>query len=207
MISKIVFFGDSITAASRNFHNDLGNGYVSILKNMFNSEKQLENIQFINSGVNGHMVGDLLRRYQEDVLDHHPDAVIIMIGINDAYNDFSTGNDGNEIQIYHAGLEKLINNLQAGLPQAQFFLFTPYLITDSNSDEFYLKMNEYCGVVKTLGGKYALPVFDVQSVFNTAVKFKPACEWADDQIHPHREGHALIAKASFTFLEALLLKS
>lgn len=207
MISKIVFFGDSITAANRNVHNALGDGYVSILKGLFASTKQLENIQFINSGVNGHMVEDLLKRYQADVLDHQPDAVIIKIGINDAYDDFISGGNQDCVQIYHTGLEKLITNLQIGLPQSLFFLFTPYLISDSKTEAFYLLMDEYGGVIKTLGKKFAIPVLDVQSVFDAAVNIKPAAEWAGDQIHPHREGHALIANSAFTFLKEQLLKS
>lgn len=207
MISKIVFFGDSITAANRNAHTPLGDGYVSILKDMFDSDKQLENIQFVNSGVNGHMVGDLLNRYQMDVIDHQPDAVVIKIGINDAYNQFISGNHEYSVQRYSSGLEKLVREIRAGLPRTQLFLLTPFLISDSKSEAFYRVMNEFCGVVKVLGNKFAIPVLDVQSVFDSAVKLKPASEWADDHIHPQHEGHALIAKALFTFLKGHLLKS
>ena len=147
MISKIVFFGDSITAGNRSVHNPLGDGYVSILKDIFALDKQLKNIQFVNSGVNGHMVGDLLNRYQTDVMDHQPDAVVIKIGINDAYNQFISGSNNSHLPIYETGLEKLVSSLQAGLPLAQFFLLTPYLISDSKSQAFYLIMDEYCEVV------------------------------------------------------------
>ncbi|MBT3630379.1 MAG: hypothetical protein HOG76_12995 [Candidatus Marinimicrobia bacterium] len=88
MISNIVFFGDSITAANRSPKVPLGVGYVSILKDLFSANTDLKDVQFVNSGVSGHTVGDLLGRFNTDVLDHHPDAVAIMIGINDAYNDF-----------------------------------------------------------------------------------------------------------------------
>ncbi|MBC8375698.1 MAG: hypothetical protein H8E26_06595 [FCB group bacterium] len=207
MISKIVFFGDSITAANRNLHNPLGDGYVSMLKDLFSFDTELDGIQFVNSGVNGHMVGDLLNRYQEDVLDHKPDAVVIKIGINDAYNDFISGGGSRHIRKNATGLDKLVQNLHTGLPMAQFFLFTPYLISDSKSETFYLRMSEYCDVVKSVAQKYTIPVLDIQSVFDIAVKQKPAREWADDQIHPHHEGHALIAKAAFTFLKRHIAKS
>ncbi|MBT3228843.1 MAG: SGNH/GDSL hydrolase family protein [Candidatus Marinimicrobia bacterium] len=201
MISNIVFFGDSITAANRSPKVPLGVGYVSILKDLFSANTDLKDVQFVNSGVSGHTVGDLLGRFNTDVLDHHPDAVAIMIGINDAYNDFFVDSDSGQVQNYEIGLDKLINDLQAGLPQAQFFLFTPYLISDSSTEAFYLKMEEYCEVVKKLGIKHAIPVLDIQSVFNSAVETKPAKEWADDQIHPFHEGHTLIARAAYTFLQ------
>jgi lysophospholipase L1-like esterase len=62
-------------------------------------------------------------------------------------------------------------------------------------------MNEYCEVVKSQGQKRTIPVLDVQSVFDTAVKQRPAREWAEDQIHPQHEGHSLIASAAFAFLK------
>ncbi|MBT3253823.1 MAG: hypothetical protein HN995_08320 [Candidatus Marinimicrobia bacterium] len=201
MISKIVFFGDSITAAYRTVHNPLGDGYVSILKDLFSTNSDLGGIQFVNSGINGHMVGDLLKRYQADVLDHKPDAVVIKIGINDAYNDFISGGGGNHIRKYVTDLDRLIHILGTDLPLAQLFLFTPYLISDSSSEPFYLRMNEYCEVVKSQGQKRTIPVLDVQSVFDTAVKQRPAREWAEDQIHPQHEGHSLIASAAFAFLK------
>jgi len=207
MISKIVFFGDSITAANCNVQNLLGNGFVSILKDMFSSDIQLKNIQFVNSGVNGHIVQDLMKRYDLDVVNHQPDAVVIKIGINDAYNDFMAGNDNGQIKNYELGLQRLIGKLLKRLPHTQLFLFTPYLISDSKFEAFYLKMSEYCGVVKGLGEYFDIPVLDVQSIFDTAVKLKPAREWADDQIHPHRDGHAHIARAAFPFLKGHLLES
>ena len=207
MISKLLFFGDSITAGNRTALNPLGDGYVSILKDLFATEQELEGIAFVNSGVNGHRVGDLLSRYHTDVLDHIPDGVVIKIGINDAYNDFISGLINNDLQKYEAGLNALIQKLRTALPRAQLFLLTPYLISDSNADVFYKVMQKYCGVVKALGEKFEIPVLDVQEVFDSAVSMKPASEWADDQIHPHREGHNLIANALFTFLNSRFQKS
>ncbi|NQV40842.1 MAG: SGNH/GDSL hydrolase family protein [Candidatus Marinimicrobia bacterium] len=206
MISKLLFFGDSITAGNRTAIHPLGDGYVSILKDLFAMEHYLEGITFVNSGVNGHMVGDLLNRYHTDVLDHQPDAVVIKIGINDAHDDFISGLANSDLHKYETGLKMLIQNLRTDLPRAQFFLLTPYLISDLKTEAFYVVMQEYCSVVKALGEKFEIPVLDIQEVFDSAVSIKPASEWADDQIHPHREGHALIANALFTLLENHLPK-
>ena len=207
MISKIVFFGDSITAANRNEQNLMGDGYVSILRDKFFSHSHMKHIQFVNSGVNGHMVGDLLDRYKVDVIPHQPDAVVINIGINDAYNDYSSGLESKTVHKYASGLKQLILNLRSDLPMARLFLFTPYLISDSRIDSFYLRMIEYCDAVKSAGSLHDIPVLDVQSVFDIAVETKPAVEWAHDQIHPHYEGHALIARAAFSFLSEHIVKT
>ncbi len=201
MISNLVFFGDSITAAGRNHYKPVGDGYVSILNDMFIADADFNQIKIINSGVNGNKVGDLLNRYQRDVLDHKPEGIVIKIGINDAYQDFISGGDNSYIEMYAMSLDKLLQALQVDQPVTKFFLFTPYLISDSKSDTFYLTMYKYCEVVKSLGFKYNIPVLDVQSVFDWAVEQKPAREWAEDQIHPQKAGHALIASAAYKFLK------
>jgi acyl-CoA thioesterase-1 len=39
-----------------------------------------------NAGVGGHTSADLLSRLQDDVLDHHPSTVVLMVGTNDRLN-------------------------------------------------------------------------------------------------------------------------
>jgi len=206
MSAKIVFFGDSITAASRNDLRPLGEGYVSILADLFKSDSRLAHWEVINSGINGNTVKDLLNRYGQDVIAYRPDVVVINIGINDAYLDFIEPVDGGEIRMYQSGLQGLIRDLTQALSHSKLVLFTPYLIVNSRSDEFYQKMTTYGEAVKTLGAHQGIPVFDVQAVFDEAVKTTPAEAWADDQIHPHREGHDLIAKAAFDFLQRNLFQ-
>lgn len=207
MISKIVFFGDSITAASKDQHPPLGNGYVAMLKEMFAADSDLDQIKFINAGINGHTIDDLFRRYKTDILPDQPDAIVIKIGINDAYNDYISSRDRDRLRYYKTGLEQLIRALQNDLPEAHIFLFTPYYISDSNTDTLYGKMGEYGRVVRALAENFAIPVLDTQAVFDEAIKVKLAREWAADQVHPEREGHMLIAKAAYHFLKGRILNS
>lgn len=66
----VVCFGDSLTAA-----ND---GYVSIL------QKSLPDYKIINGGRGGDKTPWALTRFQSDVLDLHPEALLIFLGANDA---------------------------------------------------------------------------------------------------------------------------
>ena len=43
--------------------------------------------ELINAGVGGNTVINLLRRVDEDVLSHQPDAVFLMVGGNDAISN------------------------------------------------------------------------------------------------------------------------
>lgn len=70
---KIVFFGDSLTWGG------YGGSYVAAIR-----ERAGDAHEIINAGVGGNTVVNLLRRVDEDVLEHEPDAVFVMIGGNDA---------------------------------------------------------------------------------------------------------------------------
>ena len=70
---KIVFFGDSLTWGG------YGGDYVQQVRQLANPSHTI-----INAGVGGNTIVNLYRRYQQDVCDHQPDAVFIMVGGNDA---------------------------------------------------------------------------------------------------------------------------
>lgn len=69
---KIVCLGDSLTWVG------YGGSYFQELV------KLLPEHEFINAGVGGNTVVNLLRRVDEDVIAHAPDAVFVMVGGNDA---------------------------------------------------------------------------------------------------------------------------
>lgn len=69
---KIVCLGDSLTWGG------YGGSYVDELARLMPEHT------IINAGVGGNTVVNLLRRLDEDVLAHDPDAVLVMVGGNDA---------------------------------------------------------------------------------------------------------------------------
>ncbi len=69
---KIVCFGDSLTWGK------YGGSYVDALASLMPEHT------FINEGIGGNTVVNLLRRVETDVIAHNPNAVLIMVGGNDA---------------------------------------------------------------------------------------------------------------------------
>ena len=69
---RIVCFGDSLT------WGEYGGSYVDELARL------LPQHTFVNAGVGGDMVVNLLRRLDEDVIAQTPDAAFVMVGGNDA---------------------------------------------------------------------------------------------------------------------------
>mgnify|MGYP002639613143 CR=1 FL=1 len=201
MKNTIVFFGDSITDSSKTDFPPLGVGYVSMVAEDLENDGEHKEIAVINSGVNGNSIPDLRYRYKNDVVAHHPQTLLIKIGINDAYNDVCGGTTTENLQDFKKGYLKLIEDIFRDLPNIRILLITPYFITDSTSAPLYVRMCEYGDIVKQLALSFNLPVFDSQKIFDSAVKEMPAKSWAEDQIHPGPDGHRRLADGIFTFLK------
>ena len=89
---KLVFMGDSITDAFHKLNVDeagLGNGYVALIAERL---KEMGRADFVrNSGHDGFTVSGLLRLFEYDCLQFHPDLVTVQIGSNDAAVYMNTG--------------------------------------------------------------------------------------------------------------------
>ena len=120
---KIVFFGDSITDCDRDKSDaaSLGNGYVKVLADKLRPIYPDMDIELINKGVSGNEVCDLLARVQTDVIGLKPDAVVIMIGINNVIHQFKIGKQLDLVK-FESDLNELLdrlNNIFGALPFAR----------------------------------------------------------------------------------------
>ena len=63
---KILFIGDSITDAGRNYGDpaDLGEGYVSLLAEKLRPLYEDKQFTFVNRGVSGSRIADILARLE-----------------------------------------------------------------------------------------------------------------------------------------------
>ena len=86
----VLFQGDSITDCSRDKNDipSLGNGYPKIIANIYHTMFPKREITFVNKGISGNRVRDLLSRYDQDFLAIKPDFISILIGINDVWRAF-----------------------------------------------------------------------------------------------------------------------
>ncbi|MCI4364793.1 MAG: SGNH/GDSL hydrolase family protein [Thermoplasmata archaeon] len=86
---RIVALGDSTTAGTPGFLSPLeapptgaGNPESQFAYWMMNLRPEWT---VTNCGINGETSGDVLRRLPRDVLQHHPDYVVILAGVNDVF--------------------------------------------------------------------------------------------------------------------------
>lgn len=190
---KIVFFGDSITEAGVN-----KGGYIDVLNQEINKKGLSDKYELVGAGVSGNKIYDLYLRLEKDVLDQHPDVVVIWVGVNDVWHkaDFGTGTDYDK---YGKFYDAVVKKIQA--TGAKVVVVTPAAIgerTDySNSQDGDLNM--YSNWIRKYAADNNLGLVDLRKSFHEySVANNP--KNADrgilttDRVHLNVKGNAFVAE-------------
>lgn len=191
--TRILFQGDSITDGNRGRSADpnhiLGHGYVFIIAARNGAASPQCDWTFINRGVSGNRVPDLIKRWPTDALDLKPDVLSILIGVNDL-NSLSA--DEYEVQY-----DKLLADTVAALPGVKLVLCEPFGLPNPKKPENWpTRRNDLArrqAIVKKLATKYHAVFVPLQEVFDDACRRAPAEYWIWDGVHPTYAGHQLLA--------------
>lgn len=198
--NRIIFFGDSITDADRDYHafdgsvEQLGHGYVRLVQSGLKSKFIDRKYEVFNRGINGHRTTDLLQRIQKDVIDYKPEFVFIMIGINDVWRNFDAHYhriDQVSEDEYAHNYEKILSQLlDAGIQPVVASAF--YL--EPNKDEPMRKMTDaYNARVKALADKYNVEYIDVQHEMDTFMVHNSSYVISWDRVHLNHVGAHYLA--------------
>lgn len=190
---KIVFFGDSITEAGVN-----KGGYIDVLNQEINKKGLSDKYELVGAGVSGNKIYDLYLRLEKDVLEQHPDVVVIWVGVNDVWHkaDFGTGTDYDK---YGKFYDAVVKKIQA--TGAKVVVVTPAAIgerTDySNSQDGDLNM--YSNWIRKYAADNNLGLVDLRKSFHEySVANNP--KNADrgilttDRVHLNAKGNAFVAE-------------
>jgi lysophospholipase L1-like esterase len=199
--NRILFQGDSITDGARGRNHDpnhiLGHSYAFLIAAKYGASLPERNLTFINRGISGNKVPDLLGRWQKDAIDLKPTVVSILIGVNDIWHPLLSTNPVVSVEQYEAGYDKLLAETVAALPDAKLILLEPFITpgraTSPKWEIWQEHTKKFQAVVAKLGAKYHAPVVKLQSVFDGADKRAPAEYWVWDGVHPTYAGNQLIA--------------
>lgn len=203
----ILFIGDSISDYDRKrpvgegLFDAWGKSYVANAASLMSCMYPELGLRIINMGISGNQVRDLDTRWQTDVMDHHPDWVSVLIGINDVWRQFDCPAQKEQhvpLDEYEATYEKLIEQT---LPHVKgMILMTPYFMEPNKLDPMRARMDEYGAVVRRLAQKHGLVFVDLQAAWDELFRHMHPCNIAWDRIHPNQTGCMYIAKQ---FLKAV----
>ena len=201
---KIVFFGDSITDCDRDRCDDssLGNGYVKVLADKLRPIYPDMDISLINKGVSGNEVCDLLARVQRDVIDLKPDAVVMMIGINNTIHQFKYGKELNFRQ-FEKDLIKLITMLkEAGI--VVIFL-EPFLLPAPDKKRMRNVFNKELEIIRRVCLEMCDEFVAYDEMFNGLCESNSYKLYSEDGVHPTFKGSNLIANTAIKAIRKHLM--
>jgi len=188
-IRRIVFIGDSVTDCGRRDDPDgLGSGYVADLARRWGDR---DDLLVVNTGVSGHRIPDLEARVQADVVDHGPDLVSVMVGINDTWRRFDAS-DPTSTADYEASYRRFLDAVTA--TKARLVLMEPFLLPVRTEQQGWREdLEPKIDVVRRLADLYGAVLVRTDRALNTLAVSVGAATLADDGVHPTAQGHVALA--------------
>ncbi len=201
---KIVFLGDSITdcGRDRNDPKSLGNGFVKILSDKLLPIYPDMDIELINKGKSGDEVGDLLARADEDVVALNPDAVVIMIGINNTLHQFK---DGKELDFkkFEEDLKALL--VKFGDAGFDVIFLEPFLLPAPDKRRMRKVFDRELKIINEIVPPLVKEFVAYDEMFNGVAESIPYTEYSLDGVHPTHRGSRLIADTAIKAIRKYLL--
>ena len=103
----------------------MGHGYQFIVGARLHADNLDRHIQTFNRGVSGNRVADLYGRWLEDTINLRPTLLSILIGVNDAWFDWSSSSGSNPARfekIYRLLLDEALESC----PSLRLVLMEPF---------------------------------------------------------------------------------
>lgn len=213
---RILFIGDSITdgdwgkadskpcdqRSTTDFNHIYGHGFMSMCAAYFQSEYPERHYEFFNRGIGGNRLPDLARRWQADVIDHHPDVVNILIGINDVETWIRSGQPSFDVKAWEAQYRQLLTITRQANPNVKLVLCTPFTantgwkVKEGNYEKRKAAVGQCVDVVVELARQFDATCMRFDLLIDKLIKENRAGTpeyWIWDSIHPTYATHQLMA--------------
>lgn len=185
----IVFAGDSVTDCGRREDPEgLGHGYVRLLA----GHETLIGARVRNAGVGGDRLTDLGERWHQDVVALEPDLVTVLIGINDTWRGFDSGqhSDPSAFEERYRGL------LGALEPVTRIVLMEPFVLpVDTGQEAWRPDVETRIDAVHRLAVEFGATLVPTDRALRGRAEALGAQALAADGVHPTPLGHREIADA------------
>lgn len=197
MRKVIVFQGDSITDAGRNYADDNYGcyGYATMVAAALGMDYP-DKYKFYNRGVGGNRSVDLYARIKSDILHLKPDYLSILIGVNDVWFDLATDN-GITVEKYEKIYTMLIEEILQALPKVKIMILEPFVLNGPSTQAFWpafdSEVRKRAIIAKRIAQNFNLPFVALQERFDMVSNGDPTY-WLIDGVHPSAMGHELIKR-------------
>lgn len=192
--SLVLFQGDSITDAGRNrgMEGCLGGGYAAIAASIYGALHPEKNVRFMNRGISGNRVHDLLDRWQADAIDLKPDWISLMIGINNVWRRYDS-DDPTSVEDFEREYRLLLEWTKAEL-ECGLILLEPFVLPHPpDRADWREDLDPKITVVRQLARDFEALYVPYDGLFAAACMQQECSYWASDGVHPTYAGHGLLA--------------
>jgi len=195
----ILFIGDSITDAGRleAAYRPFGYGYVHFVAYGLLAKYPEYNLSIINTGISGDTIVDLDYRWKKDCLNHKPDILSVLIGINDVFRQYTGRLDEavllDEYQLTYKRLLSLVKEKY----NCQLILIEPFMFCDDKANPAYKALQQYIHAVRALAEEFDAVLVPLQELIDKKIKKVPPEKFSDDMVHPYVWAHSWIAQQWF----------
>ncbi len=193
--SRIVFIGDSITAA---------NITLPHIIHTFKTQYPTSDIRFFNCGVAGGTAGFALTSYDYDIMRYRPTHAIVSFGINDSRRELlSLPRSEERFNMLHSAFEEYKANLSTLVQRLVADGVEVTLCTPAPYDEYsaseepplrggFALMQGYSEYVRNLAKEKGISVIDIHEEVSRLIQTAPVI--SPDRIHPTEHGYFVLAK-------------
>lgn len=196
---KILFQGDSITDAGRNWNDDnnLGRGYPQLVEASLGLDEPNEHT-FINKGISGNRIVDVYARIKRDIINYKPDVMSLLIGVNDVWHEVGDNPNGVDTDKFYKIYKMLIEEIKEALPNIKIMILEPFVLkgcaTEEHWDFFDTEVKKRAEKAKQIAKDFDLPFIELQAGFDDLAKKAPENYWLGDGVHPTAKGHEYIKR-------------
>lgn len=197
----IVFIGDSITDVEFNKRTASLNAKKCWPLQVMD---QLGTVSYhpVYKGIASNRSYHVYDRFSVDCLDHNPDFVIMLIGVNDAWSVYEPADylERSRVHIsnrpFEPHFDEMMRRLKAEAPDAKVILMTPFVIsTIAEKLPFKDFLAPYVQHILEKAKEYGFESIELQSEFDKAEENTPPALLSTDGVHPTTKGHSVIANA------------
>lgn len=199
---KVLFFGDSITAAGIRT-----GGYIKLMDSLIMQEGASNDYELIGAGVSGNKIYDLYLRIEEDAISQTPDIVVMYIGVNDVWHKAlsGTGTDYDKFGKFYEAIVKKLQN--AG---SKVIICTPAVIGEKidNSNQQDGDLNQYSNWLRSFAAKNNIPLVDLRAYFiqynlKNNPQNKESGILTTDRVHLTHAGNVFVAEEMWKVIKTV----
>ncbi len=193
-----MFIGDSITDVKFNSKNrfkfKVKDIYATQLKKKFKAYSK--DIKVDIKGIASNRTYHIYDRLTTDCINLKPDVIIMLIGVNDAWENYGPENYPPLLRPMEPHMKEIYRRINTELPEAQVLYLMPFLI-DSVEEKrpFHKMLDEFREILEKIANDNGAVVLDLQKAFYEAQKTIAPTALAVDGIHPTTLGHKVMADA------------